>query len=244
MKVLRRKSTGAEVLAATAGDDTWKTWAGRSHGSAEFELFDIFRGAKRKFNQKFLWGVPPAGTACPVCMTVPDSKSDWHVVSACGHASCKGCLQGYASSLVRDPSHHGPLKCPVCPFPLRPKDAIKALGSDPELLRLWDKKIRDEVLRALPGFRHCPHCNRQDQHQDDGMPTSILVGGGFVTPECLAPINKSRERTVRKWLNHWFRRKKGWYFYGASTFYCTASGIIPVMYLLTPSMSPSSPCGF
>jgi hypothetical protein len=204
---MRRKSTGAEVLAATAGDDTWKTWAGRSQGSAEFELFDILRGAKRKFNQKFIWGVPPAGTSCPVCMTIPHSKSDWHVVSACGHASCKDCLQGYASSLVHDPSHHGPLKCPVCPLPLRPKDAIQALGGDPELLRLWDKKIRDEVLRALPGFRHCPHCSRQDQ--DDGMPTSTLVGGGFVTPECLAPINKRRERTVQKWLGHWFMTSQG-----------------------------------
>jgi hypothetical protein len=55
--------------------------------------------------------------------------------------------------------------------------AIQALGSDPEELLLWDEKIRDELLTALPGFRHCLHCSRQDQ--DDDVPASILVGEGL-----------------------------------------------------------------
>jgi Zinc finger, C3HC4 type (RING finger) len=202
---MRRRSTGAEVIAATAGQDNWQTWAGRSHGSAGFEFLDIFRGAKRQFNRKFVWGIPPAGTACPVCFTVPEEKSEWHVTSSCGHAVCRDCLQGYASSLVRDAGHHGPLRCPVCPMPLRPKDAISALN-DPELLRLWDAKIRDEVLRALPGYRHCPRCNGANNGDDDDKsnhdtPSTILKGGGFVTPECLAPINKERERQALLWLD-------------------------------------------
>ena len=234
----RRFSTGSEVIAATAGQDNWKTWAGRSHGSEGFELWDPFRYVNRKFKSKFLWSIPPAGTPCPVCYMVPESKSEWHITSSCGHAVCADCLQGYAASLVRDPEHHGPLKCPVCPLPLRPRDAIKALASDAQLIALWDAKIRNEVLRALPGYRHCPHC----QNNDDGSnstsnnnrqnnthnhhhsnnnnklssaakqkkssssiapsPYSSLVGGGFVTPECLAPINKEREQVAISWLHN------------------------------------------
>ena len=240
----RRSSTGSiknnttnkdKVLCATAGANNWQTWAGRSHGSDQFEFLDIFRGVKRKFNAKFIWGIPPAGTACPVCLMVPDThtKQDWHVTSACGHAVCRDCLHGYASSLVRDPSHQGPLKCPVCPLPLRPKDAISALASDPELIQLWDSKIRDGVLRALPGYRHCPRCNggsnssnngdgdggsnqknpsttiqstylTENTGTDESKPTSSLMGGGFVTPECLAPIHKSRETVALAWVDHPF----------------------------------------
>lgn len=207
----RRNSTGAEVIASTAGQDNWQTWAGRSHGSAGFEFLDLFRGAKRQFNRKFVWGIPPAGTACPVCYTVPETKGEWHVTTSCGHAVCKDCLRGYAASLVQDTTHHGPLRCPVCPLPLRPKDAITALN-DPELLRMYDAKIRDEMLRALPGYRHCPRCNGTNHKGDDknnnnnnekSTPSSsILKGGGFVTPECLAPINKERERQALVWLDH------------------------------------------
>lgn len=197
----RRSSTGSEVIASTAGEDTWKTWAGRSHGSNNFEFLDLFRGAKRQFNRKFVWGIPPAGTPCPVCFVAPGSKEEWHVTSSCGHAVCRDCLQGYAASLVRDPGHHGPLKCPVCPLPLRPKDAITALCNDPELVKAWDAKIRDEVLRALPGFRHCPRCSNTDK-EDNAPSTDSLIGGGFVTPECLAPINNQREQEALSWLNH------------------------------------------
>ncbi|CAB9511489.1 IBR domain-containing protein 1 [Seminavis robusta] len=214
----RRKSTSDAVLASTAGEDSWKTWAGRSQGSEGFEFWDLLRGAKRKFNSKFVWSIPPSGTPCPVCMTPPTDKSEWHITSACGHAVCKDCLTMYASSLVRDPAHHGPLKCPVCPLPLRPKDAIMALSGDAQLLQLWDQKIRDEVLRALPGYRHCPHCNnnnnnntQNDDNDDDDTPTTTtgLAGGGYVTPECLAPINKQREQEALKWLNHPIMTQKG-----------------------------------
>lgn len=219
-------TSSTDVLCATAGADNWQTWAGRSHGTAQFELLDILRGVKRKFNQKFVWGIPPAGTSCPVCMTVPDSKEDWHVTSACGHAVCRDCLYGYASSLVRDREHQGPLKCPVCPLPLRPKDAILALNHDPELIQLWDAKILDSLLRALPGYRHCPHCSgtssptaNNDSNSNNESPArqsigdaaevkstteynTSLMGGGFVTPECLAPIHEERETAAIAWIRH------------------------------------------
>lgn len=132
------------------------------------------------------------------------------MTSSCGHAVCKDCLTLYAASLVRDPSHHGPLRCPVCPLPLRPKDAILALCNEPELVRLWDAKIRDEVLRALPGFRHCPRCNgiSTDGESSSDTPDSTLMGGGFVTPECLAPINREREQQALAWLDHPFNKQQ------------------------------------
>lgn len=200
------KKTSGEVLASTAGIDNWKTWAGRSHGSEDFEYLDLFRGVRRSFKQKFIWGLPVAGAPCPVCMVAPESKAEWHVTSACGHACCLDCLRGYASSLIRDPEHHGPLKCPVCPQHLRPKDAVKAIGNDQELIAQWDDKIRDQMLRALPNYRHCPHCNQQKKEGDERVePTSnALEGGGFVTPECLAPVNKQREKAALNWLDNPF----------------------------------------
>uniref|UniRef100_A0A7R9W5N6 RING-type domain-containing protein n=1 Tax=Pseudictyota dubia TaxID=2749911 RepID=A0A7R9W5N6_9STRA len=191
----RRSRNSADVIAATAGKDTWKTWAGRTHGTDDFEWADYFRGAQRKFCRKFLWKPPGPGTPCPICLEEPASADQWHITSSCGHAVCVDCLKGYAASQVRDPDHSGPLKCPTCPLPLREKDAIAALGSDEELLRLWDAKLRDEVLRALPSYRHCPHCEGKDRRG------GALGGGGFVTPECLTPINEERERDAQYLLD-------------------------------------------
>uniref|UniRef100_A0A7S4JXE1 RING-type domain-containing protein n=1 Tax=Odontella aurita TaxID=265563 RepID=A0A7S4JXE1_9STRA len=180
-----------QVIAATAGKDNWKTWAGRSHGTDEYEWGDYFRGAQRKFCRKFLWKPPGPGTPCPICLDEPSSADQWHITSSCGHAVCTDCLKGYAASQVRDPEHSGPLKCPTCPLPLREKDAIVALDGDEELIRLWDAKLRDEVLRAIPSYRHCPHCEGKERRK------GALGGGGFVTPECLEPINEERERNAQ-----------------------------------------------
>lgn len=195
----RRRKSYDEVVAATAGLDNWKTWAGRTQGSDEFQYLDLFRAARRSFKHRFIWHAP-TGTACPVCMTVNPEKDDWHITS-CGHACCKNCLSLYAASLVRDPEHHGPLKCPVCPLPLRPRDAIEAIGDDQELIAIWDQKIRDQVLRALPAYRHCPYCARASNN--------ALAGGGFVTPDCIAPINKQREKVAQNWLDHPMMSKAG-----------------------------------
>ena len=183
-------SSADAVVAATAGEDSWKTWAGRSHGTSEFQWMDLLRGSKRALEQVILGptaNIPRDGSTCPVCFTEPDQ---WHVTSSCSHAVCVDCLQAYAASQVKDPEQSGPLKCPVCPQALRRKDAIKALQGDPQLVRLWDEKIRNQLLRALPSYRPCPRCSSQNSNN----------GGGFVTPECLAPQYQDRRDEASKWL--------------------------------------------
>lgn len=192
----RQSRNSTQVIAATAGKDSWKTWAGRTHGTDEFEPLDYFRGAHRKFCRKYLWKPPVSGTPCPICLEEPSSADEWYITSSCGHAVCIDCLRGYAASQVRDPEHSGPLKCPTCPLPLREKDAIVALAGDEELVKLWDAKLRDEMLRALPSYRHCPHCEGKEKHEE------ALGGGGFVTPDCLTPINEERERSAQLILDY------------------------------------------
>lgn len=176
---MRKHRTSADkTLAATAGTDSWKTWAGRHHGTDDFEFLDVFRGMKRNFEKKFHAKTPPPGSTCPVCYSEPDK---WFITSSCSHSVCFDCIKAYSASQIRDAEQQGPLKCPVCPQQLRSSDAIAVLGDDKELIRAWDIKIRDQLLRALPSFRSCPNCQ-------DGS------GGGFVTPECLSPHHvKCRE---------------------------------------------------
>ena len=192
----RRHTASAEtVVAATAGLDNWKTWAGRRHGDDTFEYLDLVRGAKRKFRHTFWNSTPPPGSTCPVCFCVPTAAIEWHITSSCGHAVCIDCLQLYAASLVQDREHSGPLKCPVCPMPLRPKDAIVALAGNHDLVRQWDHKIRDQVLRALPSYRSCPKC-----HNNNNSSSLMMGGGGFVTPECLLPHHEKRETQAMRVL--------------------------------------------
>ena len=173
------------VIAASAGVESWQTWAGRKHGTKDFEVLDVFRGMKRTFNNRLQLKMPVAGTTCPICFCEPDEPPSWHV-TWCGHAVCKDCLAQYAASHVDDQEQSGPLKCPVCLKTLRKKDAIAAMmASDnkKELIQQWDTKIRDQLLRAIPYFQSCPKCEG---------------GGGFVTPDCLAPqYQVRRDRATR-----------------------------------------------
>ncbi len=61
-----------------------------------------------------------------------------------------------------------------------------------ELLEKWDAKSRDEMLRSMEDFRPCPHCSGGGSSGRE--PVCTGSAGGFVTPECLAPINEERER--------------------------------------------------
>ena len=212
-----------KIVAATAGLDNWKTWAGRSHGSEQFELLDLFRGVKRQIQHK-LTKAPPPGTSCPVCFCEPTSQEEWYITSSCFHSVCRDCLQAYAQSQVYDKTQTGPLKCPVCPQVLRPSDAIAALGGNTHLIEQWDMKIRNQLLRALPAFRSCPHCSNVSREgnettkttsgnvnatsttsiatssDDNGPSTTANGGGGFVTPECLGPQYEERREVATKVL--------------------------------------------
>mmetsp|Transcript_6633 Transcript_6633/g.13927 ORF Transcript_6633/g.13927 Transcript_6633/m.13927 type:complete len:600 (+) Transcript_6633:83-1882(+) len=83
-----------------------------------------------------------------------------------------------------------------------------------ELLAKWDKKVRDENLRSMTDFRPCPHCSNTTNndgadvsselgsHETPNSRSSQIdrVGGGFVTPECLAPINEERELQATRFI--------------------------------------------
>lgn len=193
----RKRSNKAEkVIAATAGRDNWQTWAGRKHGSESFEYLDIFRGIKRSISHNLQSHLPKQGTPCPICFCEPDvnesPSSFWHV-TWCGHAICKDCLGQFAKTQVEDPEHTGPLTCPVCLKILRKQDAVVAMMSgknaasnEDDLIKQWDNKMRDQLLRAIPSFRTCPKCGGGDGGEDS------KIGGGFVTPECLGPQHQER----------------------------------------------------
>ena len=220
----RKKSNNAAaahaetVIAATAGRDNWQTWSGRKHGNENFEILDVFRGMRRSFDYSFRSKFPTTGTACPICFCEPandnESNEYWHV-TWCGHAVCKDCLVQYAANQVGDKEQSGPLKCPVCLKTLRKRDAIVAMAGNKDLIRQWDMKIRDQLLRAIPSFRSCPKCggdgggdgdgdgnninnnNKNDNNNDDGVSNG---GGGFVTPECLGPHHQERRELATQIL--------------------------------------------
>mmetsp|Transcript_20717 Transcript_20717/g.48940 ORF Transcript_20717/g.48940 Transcript_20717/m.48940 type:complete len:555 (+) Transcript_20717:115-1779(+) len=188
------------VIAETAGRDTWQTWAGRKHGMEGFEVLDIFRGFKHSINHSLGTKLPKQGTTCPICFCEPDNgespSSFWHV-TWCGHAVCRDCFGQYAINHVRDREQSGPLKCPVCLKTLRKQDAVVAMmagkrlnnSGDADLIKQWDVKIRDQLLRALPSYRSCPKCGNSSNGNDVH---SKRIGGGFVTPECLEPQHQQR----------------------------------------------------
>ena len=91
------------------------------------------------------------------------------------------------------------------------------------LLIRWDTKTRNALLRTMDNFRPCPHCsssNTWSSNNNGGGESDDLVGatalsdddrsrdngsgdsgGGFVTTDCIAPINDKRERNAERVLN-------------------------------------------
>ncbi|KAL9181386.1 hypothetical protein ACHAXT_010191 [Thalassiosira profunda] len=81
-----------------------------------------------------------------------------------------------------------------------------------EVLEQWDAKTRDEFLRSMADFRPCPHCSGGNSTNGEGggsaTQSDVSVGkelhrkgGGFVTPDCLAPIHRSRESNAVRLVN-------------------------------------------
>jgi len=223
----------------TAGSDNWKTSAGRTDGPDGFVAGDALRLIKIH-----LFKSTSKPSVCPVCMEKPSSDDEWYITKSCRHAVCRTCLQDYSSSLIADPNHSGPLKCPCCPRLLRVEDAKVALDKRPkskkkiipkavrklstkkiqvgglfadpegenrinsalEDLEKWDIKKRDELLRSMSSFRPCPHCSNGNGSDTGGSSEEAegikkRGGGGFVTPDCLRPINAERESSATRLLN-------------------------------------------
>ena len=188
--------TSSEALAATAGNSNWKSFVGRSSGSDDgFEPGDLFRLLQRYIGRRTV-KVPPPGTTCPVCFTVPDSNKEWYITESCHHAVCVGCLERYADVQARDRSHVGPLRCPICPRELRSADAVKALGNNPEALAHWDAKLLDSALQDMPGYVRCPQCSAEGDKKRSGRLLNRNAGVGFVTTPCLIQNSKSGDGCV------------------------------------------------
>merc|ERR1711971_174353 len=112
------------LASKTAGCDNWKTSAGRVDGPDGFVLGDAWKILKIHLKST------SKPSVCPVCMDAPRSDEEWYITKSCRHAVCRSCLQSYAMSLVNDPNHSGPLKCPCCPRLLRVEDAKVAFALD------------------------------------------------------------------------------------------------------------------
>jgi hypothetical protein len=72
----------------------------------------------------------------------------------------------------------GPLKCPVCPLALRRNDAMVALGGNSGLIREWDTKIQNGLLRPSP---NCSYNSLRPNSYKRSL----------VTPECLQEDQRS-----------------------------------------------------
>lgn len=200
-----------QAASKTAGSESWKTCAGRKSGPEHFIPSDAWRCMKISLKRHMNTKKKRNESSCPVCLDDTVSDDNWYTTKSCNHTVCRSCLQSYCQSLLSNPSHTGPLKCPCCPRLLREDDAKVALSlaqnknaqvskknnkkkeeikEDEEssraaavdLLEQWTIKARNELLRKMQDYRPCPNCCE-----------SSNTGGGFVTRECLAPINDERE---------------------------------------------------
>eukprot|EP01043_Picozoa_sp_COSAG02_P048834 COSAG02_NODE_4842_length_4916_cov_2.448204_2_plen_835_part_00 len=186
----------AAALAQMAGTDTWKTWAGRKDGGDGFQLSDLGAAVA---NFRYNWRQkseeqdtpPPNGQPCPICdEQEPDADAKgkrWQTLF-CGCTVCTSCVRSWMSSEMDDKSGNDPavkFSCPVCATPMRTSDAHAALSRHPSVTRRYELLSRDATLRTMPEWRSCPNCD----------------GGGFCTPDCLAPRHDQleEEATTAGW---------------------------------------------
>ena len=192
------KSSGARAaaLAQMAGTETWKTWAGRKGGGDGFQLSDLGAAVA---NFRYSWRQqpgeqdtpPPNGQPCPICdEQEPDADAKgkrWQTLF-CGCTVCTSCVRDWMSSKLDDKAGNDPaveFSCPVCDTPMRTADTQAALSRHPSVTQRYELLSRDATLRTMPEWRSCPNCD----------------GGGFCTPDCLAPRHDQleEEATAAGW---------------------------------------------
>mmetsp|Transcript_5286 Transcript_5286/g.14740 ORF Transcript_5286/g.14740 Transcript_5286/m.14740 type:complete len:234 (+) Transcript_5286:281-982(+) len=176
-----------DITAKGGGDRSWKTLARRSDGPSCFRFGDLIRAARSRISyrrRRRRGDKLQAGKPCPICAECepePDAEGKRWQHLYCGCTVCSNCVGNWNVHLLDDAeasnSQSGllpaKLRCPVCSTPLRPADTVQVLTRCPFLGTKYQELARDVLLRSMPGWRSCPRCN----------------GGGFTTPECLAPIH-------------------------------------------------------
>ena len=176
------RAARAAAAAAQAGTDTWKTWARRREGSDGFQFSDLLWGTTAQISHRWRrrrGDERREGKACPICDETsppPDAEGKRWLRLFCGCTVCSTCVRGWTMSLLEQSGGAASvgavkLTCPSCSAPLRTSDAKEALTRCPSVATKYDTLSRDATLRAMPEWRNCPRCD----------------GGGFSTPECLAP---------------------------------------------------------
>ena len=162
-----------------------------------FQISDIWTGTTKNlrnaWQQQASGDTPPAdGQACPICderEPEPDAQGKRWQTLFCDYTVCTSCVRGWMSSELdvnaAVQSAEVKFTCPACSSPMRTADAHDALSRHPSVTRRYELLSRDATLRTMPEWRSCPKCS----------------GGGFCTPECLAPRHDEAEEDATK---------KGW----------------------------------
>ena len=183
----------AAAVAQLAGTDTWKTWAGRRDGADNFQFSDLWSGIRahtRHALRSQLGDTRSQGKTCPICDEddpEPDAEGKRWLRLFCGCTVCSSCVRQWSMAMLDDKAQNELVKltCPSCTAPLRTSDAQEALARHPSVSARYDLMSRDTTLRTMPEWRSCPKCD----------------GGGFTTPECLAPRHEELkcEATLVSW---------------------------------------------
>mmetsp|Transcript_33158 Transcript_33158/g.84702 ORF Transcript_33158/g.84702 Transcript_33158/m.84702 type:complete len:502 (-) Transcript_33158:231-1736(-) len=186
----RLELRAAKATARLAAVDTWKSWARRKDGPDGFQWTDIFSGiraqASHGLRQRHNDDRTP-GKTCPTCYEErPEPNAvgkRWHRLY-CGCTVCTSCVGRWNATLLQDAAGSAaampPLKCPACSAALRSSDAALFFEGSPDVGIQYEELTRDATLRMMPEWRSCPRCK----------------GGGFVTPECLAPRYRETGRAA------------------------------------------------
>lgn len=93
---------------------------------------------------------------CPLCLAEAGLDQFPHLRN-CSHLFCVLCLQQYVRIEIQDGRIN--LKCPQCTEIMHPNDIESLVGSDSNLLTLYESLMLRRVLAADPDTRWCPAPN-------------------------------------------------------------------------------------
>ena len=102
-----------------------------------------FEELLRDFDQKII--------ECSICLSTKLGKL-CHVISICGHAFCRECLNQFFSTLINDGDVE--IKCPECGEIIPPHDV--KLYVEPEVFERFDRLLLERGLDGMDDIFYCP----------------------------------------------------------------------------------------
>ena len=107
-------------------------------------IFDFHQAELlRDFDQKII--------ECSICLSTKLGKL-CHVISICGHAFCRECLNQFFSTLINDGDVE--IKCPECGEIIPPHDV--KLYVEPEVFERFDRLLLERGLDGMDDIFYCP----------------------------------------------------------------------------------------